>query len=76
MNEINNDEIKSILHDISKNIIIPKYKNLDREDIKYKNNKDLVTIVDLAVEKELQKKTKFINTIFFICWRRIFYSKS
>ena len=60
MNEINNDEIKSILLDISQNIIIPKYKNLDREDIKFKNNKDLVTIVDVAVEKKLQKKLNLL----------------
>ena len=55
MNDINNDEIKTILYDISKNIILPKYKNLKKEDIQFKNNKDLVTIVDIAVEKELQK---------------------
>mgnify|MGYP001336128584 CR=1 FL=1 len=55
MNEINNDEIKTILYDISKNIILPKYKNLKKDDIQFKNNKDLVTIVDIAVEKELQK---------------------
>ena len=55
MNEVNNDEIKTILHDISRNIILPKYKQLKKEDIKFKNNKDLVTIVDIDVEKELQK---------------------
>ena len=55
MSEIDNEEIKSILHDISKNIIIPKYKRLNREDIKFKNNKDLVTIVDVEVEKKLHQ---------------------
>ena len=66
MNEINNDEIKSILHNISQNIIIPKYKNLDREDIKFKNNNDLVTTVDVAVEKKLQKKLNLLlpNSLF------------
>jgi fructose-1,6-bisphosphatase/inositol monophosphatase family enzyme len=68
MNDINNDEIKSILHDISQNIIIPKYKNLDSKDIKFKNknNKDLVTIVDVAVEKKLQKKLNLLlpNSLF------------
>ena len=66
MNDINNDEIKTILYDISKNIILPKYKNLKKEDIQFKNNNDLVTIVDIAVEKELQNILNLIlpNSLF------------
>ena len=33
MNEINNDDIKSILYEISKNFILPKHRNLKDEDI-------------------------------------------
>jgi len=53
MSDINNDDIKDTLYKISKEIILPKYKNLKDEDIKLKNNKDLVTSVDVAVEEKL-----------------------
>ena len=43
MSEINNDDIKTILFDISKLIILPKHQNLKTEEIKLKNNSDLVT---------------------------------
>ena len=38
MNEINNDQIKSILFDISKEFILPKFNNLKSEEVKFKNN--------------------------------------
>jgi len=53
MNEINNEQIKSILFEVSKEFILPKFKNLKSEEIQFKNNKDLVTEVDLAVEEKL-----------------------
>ena len=53
MNEINNEEIKSILFDVSKEFILPKFKNLKSEEIQFKNKRDLVTQVDLAVEEKL-----------------------
>ena len=53
MNEINNEQIKSILFEVSKEFILPKFKNLKSEEIQFKNNRDLVTEVDLAVEKKL-----------------------
>jgi len=53
MSDINNDDIKDILYKISKEIILPKHKNLKDEDIKLKNKIDLVTSVDIAVEQEL-----------------------
>ena len=55
MNEINNNYIKSILYEISKSIILPKYQNLKTEDIKIKNINDVVTSVDILVENELKK---------------------
>ena len=55
MCEINNDDINSILFDISEKIILPKYNNLKDEDIKLKNNGSLVTSVDIRVEKNLKK---------------------
>ena len=53
MNEIDNNEIKSILFDLSKKIILPKYNNLNEEDIMRKDNNDLVTSVDIIVEEKL-----------------------
>lgn len=53
MNEINNDQIKSILFEVSKEFILPKFKNLKTEEVKFKNNIDMVTEVDLAVEEKL-----------------------
>ena len=53
MNEIDNNEIKSILFDISKKYILPKYGKLNDRDIMRKINNDLVTSVDLSVEEEL-----------------------
>ena len=55
MNEINDNDIKEILFQISKKIILPKYQNLKSSDIKYKNNLDLVTSVDIEVENKLKK---------------------
>ena len=53
MNEIDNNEVKSILFDLSNKFILPKYRNLKSSDIMKKKNNDLVTSVDLQVEKEL-----------------------
>ena len=53
MNEINNNEIKSILFDLSKKFILPMYRNLKNTDVMKKKNNDLVTSVDLQVEEEL-----------------------
>jgi len=55
MTEINNEDIKNILFEISKEIILPKYQKLTKDEIKIKNNGDLVTSVDLAVENKLKK---------------------
>ena len=53
MKEIDNNEIQSILFDLSKKFILPKYNNLDPEDIKIKNDNDIFTCVDVIVEEEL-----------------------
>ena len=53
MNEINNNEIKSILFDLSNKYILPMYRNLKDTDVMKKKNNDLVTSVDLQVEKKL-----------------------
>ena len=54
MTEINNDDVKSVLFKISKEIVLPKFQKLNPEDIKFKDNGDLVTSVDLNVEDELK----------------------
>jgi len=56
MSEINDDDIKNILFQISKEIILPKYQKLDLEDIKSKNNGDLVISVDIDVEDRLKNE--------------------
>ena len=53
MNEIDSNEIKSILFDLSKKFILPMYNNLKEVDIMRKKNNDLVTSVDFRVEEEL-----------------------
>ena len=55
MDNIKQDDIYDICFNVSKNIILPKYKNLKEDDIKYKNGSDLVTSADIASEKELKK---------------------
>ena len=55
MVNIKQEDIYDICFNISKKIILPKYQNLQDEDIKYKNGTDLVTSADIAAEKELKK---------------------
>ena len=55
MDNIKLEDIHDICFNISKKIILPKYQNLQDEDIKYKNGTDLVTSADIAAEKELKK---------------------
>ena len=55
MSEIKNDDIKDILFNVSKKIILPKYKKLKSKDIRIKNEGSLVTSVDIEVENNLKK---------------------
>ena len=55
MDNIKLEDIHDICFNISKKIILPKYQNLEDDDIKYKNGSDLVTSADIAAEKELKK---------------------
>ncbi len=67
MKEINDNEIKSILYDLSKKYVLPKYNNLKDSDIKRKQNNDLVTSVDLKIEEELNKfLCKFLPNSLFV----------
>ena len=67
MDNIKQENIKDICFNISKDIILPKYKNLQDYDINYKNGKDLVTTADIAAEKALKKNLlKIIPTANFI----------
>ena len=54
MSEIDNDEIRGILYQISKEIILPKFKRLIPSDINKKDNGSLVTSVDVDVENKLK----------------------
>ena len=51
---INPDDLKEILFNISKNIILPSFGNLEKNQISYKNGKDIVTSIDISVENELK----------------------
>ena len=67
MVKIKQEDIHDICFNISKNIILPKYRNLKEDDIKYKNGSDLVTSADIAAEKELKKNLlKIIPSSSFI----------
>ena len=62
------DDIREILFNVSNKIILPSFGNLSNNQISYKNNKDIVTEIDIKVEKELYshfskliKNSKFIG---------------
>ena len=65
---VNVDDIREILYNISKKIILPSFGNLSKNQISYKNEKDIVTEIDIKVEKELHsyfskmiKNSKFVG---------------
>ena len=65
---VNVDDIREILYNISEKIILPSFGNLSNNQISYKNNKDIVTEIDIKVEKELYfhfskliKNSKFVG---------------
>lgn len=65
---VNINDIREILYNISKKIILPSFGNLSNNQISYKNNKDIVTEIDIKVEKELYfelskliKNSKFVG---------------
>jgi len=55
MEFVDNDHIRSVLSEISNNMILPNFRNLNSNQINYKNNKDIVTSVDIEVENYLKK---------------------
>ena len=65
---VNVDDIREILYNISNRIILPSFGNLTNNQITYKNEKDIVTEIDIKVEKELYshfskliKNSKFVG---------------
>ena len=52
------NNLKEILYNISKKIIIPSFGNLTSNQISYKNEKDIVTEIDILVELELSSSLK------------------
>jgi fructose-1,6-bisphosphatase/inositol monophosphatase family enzyme len=52
---INPNDIREILFNISKKIIVPSFGNLAEKQISYKNGIDIVTDIDVKVELELNK---------------------
>ena len=50
---INPNDLREILFNISKDIIVPSFGNLKKNQISYKDGKDIVTDIDIFVEKEL-----------------------
>jgi len=67
MDNIKQEDIEDICFNVSRNIILPKFKNLSDDDINYKNGSDLVTAADIEAEKELKKNLlKILPTSNFI----------
>ena len=64
---INPNDLREILFNISKDIILPSFGNLKKNQISYKDGKDIVTDIDISVEKELYNTlTKLIQNSNFI----------
>ena len=53
---INPNDLKEILYNISKDIILPSFGNLKKNQISYKGGNDIVTDIDVSVEKKLPKQ--------------------
>ena len=53
MNEIDNNEIKSILFDLSKKIILPKYNNLSKEDYMKETDALRKKVMDYQTERRV-----------------------
>ena len=67
MEFVDNDHIRSVLFEISNNQILPNFRNLKTNQINYKNNKDIVTSVDIEVENYLKKiLPQFLKNSLFI----------
>ena len=67
MDNIKQEDIEDICYNVSRNIILPKFKNLSDHDINYKNGSDLVTAADIEAETELKKNLlKILPTSNFI----------
>ncbi len=67
MHIIDNEKIKSILYEISKTKLLPHFKNLKSDQIKYKNNSEIVTSIDIEIENSLKKiLTQLIKNSNFI----------
>ena len=50
MNEIDNNEIKSILFDLSNKFILPMFNNLKDKNILRKDNNDLVPLLTYVLK--------------------------
>ena len=67
MEFVDNDHIRSVLFEISNNQILPNFRNLNTNQINYKNNKDIVTSLDIEVENYLKKiLPQFLKNSLFI----------
>lgn len=64
---IDPNDMREILFNISKSIIIPSFGNLTKNQISYKNGIDIVTDIDIAVEQDLDNQlSKLIKNSNFI----------
>ena len=64
---VNPNDLREILYNISAKIIVPSFGNLTNNQISYKNEKDIVTEIDIAVELELSRYlSKLIKNSNFI----------
>ena len=64
---INHSDIRDILFNISKKTILPRFGNLNKNQISYKNGVDIVTDVDIDVELQLNHQlSKLLKNSCFI----------
>ena len=61
MDNIKQENIREICFNISKDIILPKFKNLKDNDINYKNGKEEGPYINFYNNGYLQNKGSYIN---------------
>jgi len=52
---INPNDLREIIYNISKSIILPSFGNLKKKQISYKDGKGIVTEIDISVENQLSR---------------------
>ena len=65
MEFVDNDQIRSILFEISKKIILPNFRNLNSNQINYKNNKDIDERASIVTSVDIELKLLIVIFLLF-----------